>query len=201
MASVLIISPIGWREPVQTNESDAVSGPRMEIAPETRDYGKVEQNEKLDEEFEIRNTGTEDLRIGRIATSCGLTATLTSGKVVRPGKTAVLKVTLETRRYKGLLHRSVSISSNDPRRIRTVRVKAFVMESTDASTKFGEGGTAQEASGACLAEALAKAGALAAGTAAGNGLGSDTNSQQSGEVSISRTNSVWSWCPARTATT
>lgn len=111
------------------DKTDTVSGPSIEIHPESHDFGKVQQNQKLVKEFEIENVGDENLVIGRISTTCGCTAALTSDKVVKPGKSTILKVTFETRRYKGPVQRSVSVASNDPRRVRTVRVKAFVEES------------------------------------------------------------------------
>ncbi|MFQ5789295.1 MAG: DUF1573 domain-containing protein, partial [Acidobacteriota bacterium] len=101
---------------VASSEADAgkgqkkpATGPRLEVTPEVHDFGKVEQNRKLVKEFQIENTGSEDLIIGRISTSCGCTAALTSDKLVEPGKTATLQVTLETRKYKGAIQRSVSI--------------------------------------------------------------------------------------------
>lgn len=114
-------------------QSGTINGPRIEIQPESHDFGKVEQNLKLVKDFEVRNIGDEDLVITRISTSCGCTAALTSERVVKPGKTTNLKVTFETRTYKGPVQRSVSVASNDPRRIRTVRVKAFVEESAKSN--------------------------------------------------------------------
>lgn len=108
--------------------AESHDGPVMEISPESHDFGRVEQNQKLLHEFEIENVGSEDLVIGRISTSCGCTAALTSEKVVEPGEKTVLEVTLETRKYKGAIQRSVSISSNDRRRVRTVRITAYVEE-------------------------------------------------------------------------
>jgi hypothetical protein len=105
---------------------EKVEGPSIEIVPESHDFGRAQQNQKLVKEFEIKNVGTEDLILGRISTSCGCTAALTSKKIVKPGETTPLKVTFETRRYKGPVQRSVSIASNDPRRVRTLRVKAFI---------------------------------------------------------------------------
>jgi hypothetical protein len=126
--------------PVSAGDSKAKSdkpakGPQMEITPEEHDFGKVKQNQKLVHKFEIKNTGSEDLVIGRISTSCGCTAALTSDKVVKPGSTTTLEVTLETRSYKGEIERSVSIASSDPRRITTVKVKAFVEEGSTPSPK------------------------------------------------------------------
>ncbi len=113
-----VASPAGQKK--------AAEGPRIEIVPEAHDFGNVRQNQKLVHEFTIQNTGTEDLVIGRISTSCGCTAALTSDRIIAPDASATLKVTLETRKYKGTIERSVSVSSNDARRVTTVRVKAFV---------------------------------------------------------------------------
>ena len=102
------------------------SGPRLEIQPLEHDFGSLPQNEKVVHEFSILNTGTEELEIRRISTSCGCTAALTSDRSVPPGGTTTLKVTLETRKYRGAIERSVSIASNDSRRVHTVKVRAFV---------------------------------------------------------------------------
>ncbi len=106
----------------------SATGPRIEITPEDHDFGRVEQNLKLEKEFEIENVGTEDLIIKRVSTTCGCTAALTSDRIVKPGQTTILKVTFETRRYKGPVQRKVSVATNDPRRIKTVTVKAIVEE-------------------------------------------------------------------------
>ncbi len=105
-----------------------VAGPRMEISPETHDFGNAKQNQALVKEFEIENIGSENLELGRISTSCGCTVAKPEVKLLKPGGKTLLKVTLETRRYKGQLQRSVSIASNDPRRVKTIKVKVFVEE-------------------------------------------------------------------------
>lgn len=102
------------------------SSPHMEIQPEEWDFGEVAQNRKLVHAFTILNTGAEDLVIRRISTSCGCTAAIVSESVVPPGGTTGLDVTLETRNYSGVVERSVSVASNDPDRVRTIRVRAFV---------------------------------------------------------------------------
>ena len=102
------------------------AGPVMEIEPEEHDFGDVSQDQKLVYAFTVRNDGTEDLEILRISTSCGCTAAIPSDRVVRPGDSTKLEVTLETRKYKGVIQKSVSVASNDRRRVRTIRVRAFV---------------------------------------------------------------------------
>ena len=124
-SALLILAWIGFPAMIATgqqskSDSKPVKGPAIEVTPDFYDFGKVEQNLSLDTEFEIHNIGTEAVEIGRISTSCGCTAALTSDQVVKPGESTMLKVTLETRRYKGRITRSVSIASNAAKKITTV---------------------------------------------------------------------------------
>lgn len=102
------------------------SGPAMEIEPEEHDFGGVRQDQELVHDFKVTNEGTEPLEILRISTSCGCTAAITESSTLEPGESTVLRVTLETRKYKGVIQKSVSVAANDARRVHTIRVKAFV---------------------------------------------------------------------------
>jgi hypothetical protein len=104
------------------------SGPVMEIEPAEHDFGGVRQNQKLVHEFTVKNTGTDDLEILRIATSCGCTAAVTRDRIVKPGESTILEVTLETRKYSGVIQKSVSVASNDRQVVRTIKIHAFVEE-------------------------------------------------------------------------
>ena len=119
----LALSVLSSAEPLRAQPS---KGARMEIEPAEHDFGPVRQDQKLVFDFVVRNTGTEDLNLLRIATSCGCTAALPAERLVPPGGSTTLQVTLETRKYKGVLERSVSVASNDRRRVTTVKVRAFV---------------------------------------------------------------------------
>lgn len=121
------LTVVEGQSPGKTGDESA-SGPRIEIRPETHDFGRVEQNLKLEKEFEVENVGTEDLIIKRVSTTCGCTAALTSDQIVKPGQKTTLKVSFETRMYKGSIQRKVSVASNDPRRVKTITVKAIVEE-------------------------------------------------------------------------
>jgi hypothetical protein len=89
-------------------------GPRIRVEPASFDFGKAVQNKTLRKEFSIRNFGNQDLVIEAVTTTCGCTAALTESKVVKPGGTTPLRVSLETRAYKGRVQRSVLVRSNDP---------------------------------------------------------------------------------------
>jgi len=103
-----------------------VPGARMLVEPAEHDFGKAKQDLKLEKEFVIKNMGSEVLSIGRISTSCGCTVAEPGAREIKPGQSTTMKVTLETRRYSGPIERTIAISSNDSRRVTTVKVKVLV---------------------------------------------------------------------------
>ena len=128
MRLLLILAAVAMSFPAgaQQKEKKPFDGPRLEVEPEEHDFGSAQQNQKLSHEFTVKNTGSEEVVIRRIATSCGCAAALVSEKTIAPGGSTTLVVTLETRKYRGVVQKSVSIASNDKRRVHTFHVKAFV---------------------------------------------------------------------------
>ncbi len=133
VVSIALPAMVAWSYQAESDRKQ-VKGPGIEVTPEDHDFGRVQQNAKLEKEFEIHNIGTEELTIGRISTSCGCTAALTSEKFVKPGESTILKMTMESRMYKGEIQRTVSVASNATNsKITQIKVKAFVVESTEGS--------------------------------------------------------------------
>ncbi len=89
-------------------------GPRFSIEPTAFDFGKAVQNKTLSKEFTIHNYGTEDLVIESVSTTCGCTVADGYAKVIKPGGSTPMRVSLETRTYRGKVERTVMIRSNDP---------------------------------------------------------------------------------------
>jgi len=112
--------------PAQEKNAPTSQGPRIRVEPESFDFGKAAQNKTLRKEFSIRNFGNEDLVIESVSTTCGCTAALTESKLVKPGGTTTLRVSLETRAYKGRVERSVMVRSND-QKAGLLEVKVVVM--------------------------------------------------------------------------
>jgi len=104
-------------------------GPRIRVEPVAFDFGRAAQDKTLEKQFSIRNFGDKDLTIESVSTTCGCTAALLDEKdrVVKPGGTAPLRVTLETRAYRGRVVRSVMVRSNDAQTpLLEVKVEATV---------------------------------------------------------------------------
>jgi hypothetical protein len=112
LLAVFLVGPAPAQEKDQ--KAGAAAGPRIRVEPPSFDFGKAAQNKTLKKEFSIRNFGREDLVIESVSTTCGCTAALMDSKVVKPGGTTPLRVSLETRAYHGHVQRSVLVRSNDP---------------------------------------------------------------------------------------
>jgi len=124
-ACVLAGSTWAFVSPVSTSAEDK-SAAKLVVSPEAHDFGNVPQDQRLVHEFSVVNEGTQDLTIGRISTSCGCAAAVAVKTSLAPGEATTLTVTLETRKYRGTVQRSISVASNDPARVTQVLVRAFV---------------------------------------------------------------------------
>jgi mono/diheme cytochrome c family protein len=89
-----------------------LDGPRLEVA-DSIDLGEVKQGELAEYLVKFSNTGTEELRIEEVATSCGCTAVVLSSRVLAPGEEGELKITLDTFGKRGKIIKTISIFSND----------------------------------------------------------------------------------------
>lgn len=77
------------------------------------DFGTVAQGVVVSHEFSIKNSGTADLLIHRIAPSCGCTATSIPANVIKPGATEKVKVSFDTSGFFGRKTKTVLVVTND----------------------------------------------------------------------------------------
>jgi hypothetical protein len=112
LLAVAVGSPLAPAE--EQPKTSSAKGPRLSVEPSAFDFGKAVQNKTLQKEFSIRNFGGSDLVIENVSTTCGCTAALLADKVIKPGGSTPLRVSLETRNYSGKMERTVLIRSNDP---------------------------------------------------------------------------------------
>jgi hypothetical protein len=112
VALVLLVSS-AWAEDKGAKSEAAPKGPKIRVEPATFDFGKALPNKTLEKEFSLRNFGSEDLVIENVSTTCGCTAALMDSKVIKPGGTTPLRVSLQTREYSGKVERTILVRSND----------------------------------------------------------------------------------------
>jgi hypothetical protein len=103
--------------------------PRIAVEPSSFDFGGLRPGHRVHRAFVVKNFGTADLQITNVSTTCGCTAALLDRQTLRPGRSATLRVTFDTRDDRGRVSRSVLIESNDPVRPKLeLKLEATVME-------------------------------------------------------------------------
>ncbi len=91
--------------------------PRIEVTPAFKDLGDVTK-EGFNYTFTVRNTGSGELVIERVSTSCGCTSATIDRDTLEPGVETGLHVTFNPKlmeeEIRGKVSRIIFIRSNDP---------------------------------------------------------------------------------------
>lgn len=105
--------------------------PRISFIEDTYDFGRVLQWKIVEHTFVFQNTGTADLIIKEVTTSCGCTAALLSDNVIRPGEKGEIKVSYDSQGRAIRVTRKIKVVSNDPvEPIKELTIIASVVPST-----------------------------------------------------------------------
>ena len=99
--------------------SYAFAGPKIDVKTDSHDFGEAWEGETLNNAFEVKNIGDEDLVIETVKTSCGCTAVKFDNRIA-PGKTGFVTLSLRTQGLHGAFHKTGTIHSNDPASPRVV---------------------------------------------------------------------------------
>jgi hypothetical protein len=114
LAGVILVTAVGAEAPPQTQAPVAPAGePKITLSQEAWDFGSVRHLEKPELTISISNTGTAELEILKVGTSCGCTAAEPEKLNLLPGEATPLKITYNTRGKRGRTGADVTIESND----------------------------------------------------------------------------------------
>jgi len=80
--------------------------------PQFHDFGVVIQGELVVHTFTFKNTGSEDLIIRDINSTCGCTVPTYTKKPVAPGETGKIEVSFSSSGRKGRQHKSITVLTN-----------------------------------------------------------------------------------------
>ena len=86
---------------------------KLKLDKNKHDFGNVQEGKYYVATIKITNAGDGDLEIKNVTTTCGCTAALVTDKIVKPGKTTIMKVELDTSGREGKFVRAVNIHTND----------------------------------------------------------------------------------------
>ena len=106
------------------------NAPTINIGDPEFNFGKLNQGEKVEHSFVLKNTGKSELVIRKIKASCGCTAVQPEKKVVGPGESIALKTIFNSAGKVGNQNKTVTIITNDPKNSKTILwVKGEVVKS------------------------------------------------------------------------
>lgn len=109
----------------QQAQSDASSGPRIEVVGGSWDFGEIKKGQVKERLFRIRNSGDEDLVIEKIEACCGYDVPYISSWTIKPNEQATAKATCDsTHKPLGTDEKAIIITSND-KTTPDLKVKAY----------------------------------------------------------------------------
>lgn len=91
----------------------AAGKPKAVAVEPIKDVGFVTKGEMASNEFVIRNDGDAPLELREVRAACGCTVA-DYDKVIAPGKTGKVRVTVDTKSFNGPTAKGVTVYTNDP---------------------------------------------------------------------------------------
>ncbi|MEI6221789.1 MAG: DUF1573 domain-containing protein [bacterium] len=101
--------------------------PKISVANDTFEFGAIQQHQRVTHDFIIKNTGTADLTVKSVSTSCGCTAAVVGKQTLVPNEETSIQVTFDAGVREGLQSKTISVFTDDPvQGQKDLFIKAFV---------------------------------------------------------------------------
>lgn len=91
------------------------AAPALVVENISHDFGQLVEGESLVYTYRFHNAGDQVLDIGNVRVSCGCTAALLSERRLAPGMLGELKVTFDSRGFRGKIQKVINFETNDPK--------------------------------------------------------------------------------------
>ena len=120
-------------------ETVSLTVPKIHVEKTILDLGTIKTDEKTSAEISIMNSGTTELIIRGIRTSCSCVEAFSEKNTLKPGASTKIKIVFDATDRLGAENKVISIFSNDPvHSISTVVLNANVVETMPASPAQGQ---------------------------------------------------------------
>ncbi len=96
------------------------SAPVASFNEETHEFGDINEGDKVECVFTLKNLGKRDLIIRNVKTSCGCTAVTPEKKVVTANESVPLKVVFNSKGKRGRQNKAITVITNDPKNPTTI---------------------------------------------------------------------------------
>ncbi|RXQ97717.1 DUF1573 domain-containing protein [Ancylomarina salipaludis] len=98
----------------QLSKEELAKAPKLEFEERVFNFGELQQGEKAEHTFLMKNTGKSDLLIRKTKTSCGCTAISPQSKIIKAGESTELKVVFNSRGKRGRQNKRITVITNAP---------------------------------------------------------------------------------------
>ena len=88
--------------------------PKIVVDQAHFNFGKLFGETKAVHRFRVTNQGSAQLNISRLNPSCGCTSTVMGQWTLNPGQSTEVEATFNPAGFRGLVHKSIQVISNDP---------------------------------------------------------------------------------------
>lgn len=123
-----------------TGSAQVVSGPKMDYAQYTVEYGDIDYGSDGERSWTFKNTGTEPLLITSVKGSCGCTVAKYPKTPIKPGETGTVKIKYDTKRP-GIISKTITLVTNEPeeRNFHVIKIMGKVVNAPEkAVSKKGK---------------------------------------------------------------
>lgn len=100
--------------------------PKIELDKEIHDFGAITEGDVVETEFIVKNTGETDLIISDAKGSCGCTVPEPPKDPIKPGASAPIKVSFDSKNKPGEQEKTVTLTTNTENGHETFKIKAKV---------------------------------------------------------------------------
>ncbi|RTL13809.1 MAG: DUF1573 domain-containing protein [Flavobacteriaceae bacterium] len=100
--------------------------PKIELDKEIHDFGTITEGDVVETEFIVKNTGETDLIISDAKGSCGCTVPEPPKDPIKPGDSAPIKVSFDSKNKPGEQEKTVTLTTNTENGHETFKIKANV---------------------------------------------------------------------------
>jgi len=112
--------------PKSAQGMDTTPMPVITFENTTYDFGQLIQGEKVSCVFNFTNTGTADLILVKVSTSCGCTASNYSREPIKKGESGKIDITFDSSNKKGIQNKTITVLTNTKPQSTTLQIKAQV---------------------------------------------------------------------------
>jgi hypothetical protein len=95
--------------PAQIEKAPAISFENTNYS-----FNSVSEGRLVEKEFKFTNIGKTDLLVRKITSTCGCTTSSAKDNIIKPGASSFIKVSFNTKGYKGSQNKTVTVITNDP---------------------------------------------------------------------------------------